>query len=366
MKTLITGGTGLVGRHLVTALHERGDTTRALVLPSENAGWLEDHGVEVHRGDIRDPESLAAPMRGVDAVIHLAALQGQWVPIEEYYNVNVVGTENVCRAALSAGVRRVVHVSSWTIYGISRRWKIGEEAAAAPFDDPYWITKAQGDLLVQRMIAANYLPAVIVRPGTIFGAGDKLNFGRIAEKVRTGRAIVIGSGRNALPFVYVTDVVQGLLLCVDLDQAEGRAYNITNDEPLTQAQLLRAIASELDVAPPRAHVPYSVAFALATAAERVVPLDGERHPVVTRHGVRLYGTDNRHSIDRARAELGYEPKVAIRDGVRRACAWYQSEEIAVQQRAAARAGMLSSTGPATDDGDRRSHLRVAVTDGPVS
>ncbi len=367
MKTLITGGTGLVGRHLVAALNERGASTRALVLPSENAAWLEEHGVEVHRGNICDPESLAAPVRGVDTVIHLAALQGQWVPMEDYYRVNVTGTENVCRAALAAGVRRVVHVSSWTIYGIARGWRLGEEAAAAPYDDPYWVTKAQGDLLVQRMIAANYLPAVIVRPGTIFGAGDRLNFGRIAEKVRNGRAIIIGSGRNALPFVYVTDVVQGLLLAADVDQAEGRAYNITNDEPLTQGQLLQAIASELGVAPPRLRVPYSVAFAAATAAERAVPLNGERHPVVTRHGVRLYGTDNRHSIDRARAELGYEPRVGIRDGVRRACAWYQSEEIAEEQRAAARSTATSRGRRAAGDRrDRRSHLRVAVSDAPTS
>jgi nucleoside-diphosphate-sugar epimerase len=324
VKTLITGGTGLVGRHLVTALNERGDTVRALVLPSENVGWLEEHSVKVYRGNICDPDSLIAPMQGVDTVIHLAALQGEWLPIEEYVRVNVTGTENVCRAALAAGIRRVVHVSSWTIYGIARGWNLGEEVAPAPRKDPYWITKAQGDLLVQRMIATDHLPAAIIRPGTIFGVGDVLNFGRMAAKVANGRAIVIGSGRNALPLVYVTDVVQGLLLCADLDQAEGRAFNISNDEPLTQAEMLGAIASELGVAPTRVHVPYSVAFGIAVAAERAVALTGARHPVVTRHGVRLYGTDNRHSIDRARTELGYVPKVDIREGVRLATHWYRT------------------------------------------
>src|SRR5690349_8076065 len=172
LETLITGGTGLVGHHLVTALQKRGDTVRALVLPSENTSWLEERGVKIYRGNICDPDTLTAPMQGVDTVFHLAALQGQWVPMEEYYKVNVTGTENVCRAALTAGIRRLVHVSSWTIYGMARGWKLGEEVAPEPRDDPYWITKAQGDLLVQRMIVRDHLPAAIIRPGTIFGVGD--------------------------------------------------------------------------------------------------------------------------------------------------------------------------------------------------
>ncbi len=323
METLITGGTGLVGHHLVTELQQRGDTVRVLVLPSENTSWLDERGVTVYRGDIRYPDTLTTPMRGVDTVFHLAAMQGLWLPIEEYYKVNVTGTENVCRAALIAGARRIVHVSSWTIYGMARGWPLTEEVPPAPWNDPYWVTKAQGDLLVQRMITKDHLPAAIIRPGTIFGVGDRLNFGRMADKLRAGKGLVIGSGRNALPLVYVIDVVQGLLLCADHDRAQGQAFNITNDQPLTQGEFLHAIAQELGTAPPRLHVPYSAAYAIAYAAEHAVKFTGSSHPFVTRHGVTLYGTDNRHSIDKARTELGYAPKVSIREGVRLACNWYQ-------------------------------------------
>ncbi len=323
METLITGGTGLVGHHLITRLQQRGDTVSALVLPSENTSWLEERDVTIYRGDIRDPNTLTAPMRSVDTVFHLAAMQGLWLPIEEYYKVNVAGTENVCRAALQAGARRIVHVSSWTIYGMDRGWPLTEEVTPAPRNDPYWVTKAQGDLLVQRMIDKDHLPAAIIRPGTIFGVGDRLNFGRTADKVRAGKGPVLGSGRNFLPLVYVTDVVQGLLLCADHDRAQGQAFNITNDQPLTQGEFLNAIAQDLGAAPPRLHVPYTAAYALAYAAERAVKFTGAKHPLVTRHGVTLYGTDNRHSIDKARTELGYEPQVGIREGVQLACAWYR-------------------------------------------
>jgi nucleoside-diphosphate-sugar epimerase len=250
-------------------------------------------------------------------------MQGVWLPIEEYYKVNVTGTENVCRTAMTAGVRRIVHVSSWTIYGMARGWPLTEEVPPAPRNDPYWVTKAQGDLLVQRMIAQDHLPAAIIRPGTIFGVGDRLNFGRMADKLCAGKGLVIGSGRNALPLVYVTDVVQGLLLCADHDSAQGQIFNITNDQPHTQGEFLHAIAQELDIPLPRLHVPYSAAYAIAYAAECAVKFTGSKHPLVTRHGVTLYGTSNRHSIDKARTELGYTPRVSIREGVRLACAWYR-------------------------------------------
>lgn len=325
METLITGGTGLVGHHLITALQQRGDIVRALVLPTEDTSWLKERGVTIYPGDIRDPDTLTAPMRGVDTVFHLAAMQGVWLPIEEYYKVNVTGTENVGRAALAAGVRRIVHVSSWTIYAMARGRPLTEDVPPAPWNDPYWITKAQGDLLVQRMIARDHLPAAIIRPGTIFGPGDRLNFGRIADKLCAGKGLIIGSGNNALPLVFVTDVVRGLLLCADLDCAQGQAYNITNDQPLTQKEFLCAIAQGLGVAPPHVHIPYPAAYTIALGAERAVRFTRSEHPIITRHGVILYGTDNRHSIEKARTELGYAPQVSVREGVQLACAWYRQQ-----------------------------------------
>ena len=175
------------------------------------------------------------------------------------------------------------------------------------------------------MILDDGLPAVIVRPGTFFGPGDRLHFGRMADRLAAGRGVVVGSGRNALPFVYVTDVVQGLLLALDRDQAAGQAYNITNDRPLTQEEFLRAIAQEIAAGPPRLHVPYRTLYAAGAAAERLARLTrSERQPVVTRLGVKLFGTENRHSIEKARRELGYAPQVDLHEGIRLSAAWYRN------------------------------------------
>jgi nucleoside-diphosphate-sugar epimerase len=326
MDVLITGGNGLLGHHLVAALQDRGDSVRVLALPAEDTRWLEERGVAVYRGDIRQPETLTAPVSGVRAVLHLAGMMGVWRPMEDYRAVNVTGTENVCRAALAEGVARIVHVSSWTVYGMDLAQPAREDFMLRPFHEPYAVTKAAGDIAVQQMIAEDHLPAVIVRPGTFFGPGDHLHFSRMADRLRAGRGVIVGSGDNALPFVYVTDVVQGLLLALDREHAVGQAYNITNDRPLTQQQMLDAIAHEIGASPTRIHVPYQALYAAGSAAEKVAVLTRSQHqPMLTRLGVKLFGTDNRHAIGKARRELGYQPMVDLRNGVRLAAEWYRAQ-----------------------------------------
>jgi nucleoside-diphosphate-sugar epimerase len=323
MDILITGGNGLLGRHLVTALQDQGMSARVLALPAEDTSWLDQHGVAVYRGDIREPDTLTAPMSSVAAVFHLAGMMGLWRPMADYRAVNVTGTENVCRAALAEGVPRLVHVSSWTVYGMDLGQPAREEFLLKPFSEPYAVTKAAGDLAVQRMIAEQHLPAVIIRPGTFFGPGDRLHFGRMADRLRAGKGVIVGAGDNALPFVYVTDVVQGLMLALDRPNAVGQAFNITNDSPLTQREMLEAIARETGSSPPRVHAPYRALYSAGYLAERLAMVTGtEAQPVVTRLGVKLFGTDNRHAIDKARRELGYHPRVDLREGVRLAANWY--------------------------------------------
>jgi 2-alkyl-3-oxoalkanoate reductase len=323
MDILITGGNGLLGRHLITALHDRGVRLRVLVLPTEDTRWLYQHGVAVYQGDIREPRTLVAPMHGVEAVFHLSSMIGVWRPMADYHAVNVTGTEHVCRAALAAGVSRLVHVSSWTVYGLGVGQPAREHFLLRPFDEPYSVTKAAGDIAVQRMIAEDRLPAVIIRPGTFFGPGDRLNFGRMADRLRAGKGIIIGAGSNALPFVYVTDVVQGLLLALDNPHAVGHAFNISNDSPLTQQEMLEALAHETGSSPPRVHVPYSALYSAGYFAERMAVVSGtDVQPMLTRFGVKLFGTDNRHSIEKARRELGYWPRTGLNEGIRLAARWY--------------------------------------------
>lgn len=326
MDILITGGNGFLGHNLIQALQARGDRVRVLALPQENTDRLEARGVQVFRGDIREAAALTEPMRGVEGVFHLAAMLGAWRSMQEYRDVNVTGTEHVCRAALAAGVKRLVHISSAMVYDMAMGRPVNEDDPLQPLDEPYCMTKAEGDVLVQRLIAWEQLPAVILRPGTLFGPGDRLNFGRIADRVKAGKMIVIGSGNNAVPFVYIDDMVQALLLALDHERAVGQAYNVGNDHPLSQAELYNTIAREIGASPVRVHIPYAPLYAAAAAAERVANLTNNRiSPPVTRHGLKLYGAHNLLSIDKARRELGYAPTMPLREGLRITSQWYVRE-----------------------------------------
>jgi nucleoside-diphosphate-sugar epimerase len=177
------------------------------------------------------------------------------------------------------------------------------------------------------MIADERLPAIILRLGVLFGPGDRRNFGRLADRVRSGKAVIVGSGNNAVPFVYISDVVQAVLRALDSERAVGQAYNVGNDQLLTQRQYLSAIAQEIGVPTPRTHLPYYPMYAAAYAAERAATLSGYRMPpVVTRHGVKILGQDTRLSIDKARRELGYAPRVPLREGVRLTANWYKQQD----------------------------------------
>lgn len=338
-EILVTGGNGFVGRHVVSALQERGDGVRVLALPSEDTSWLESRGVAVYRGDVRKPETLVAPVLGVHGVLHLAAMMDVWRPMDHYWAVNVTGVENVCRAALAAGVHRLVHMSSSSVYGMALGRPADESFPLTPFRDPYPVTKAEGDKAVQRMHVEEGLPAVIVRPDQIFGPGDHLHFADMADRLRAGKGIIVGSGYNAVPFIYISDVVQGLLLALDKPRAVGQIYNIANDQPLTQQELLEAIAREIGARPPRLHLMYSALYAGGYAAERFATLTGStQRPPITRLGVAFIGTDNRYAIGKAQRELGYQPRVPLREGIRVAATWYLNRGFAAARTVAAVSG----------------------------
>jgi 2-alkyl-3-oxoalkanoate reductase len=323
MKILVTGGSGFLASHLMPALQRRGHAVSALVLPSADPAGLQGRGIEVHTGDVRQPDTLAPAMHGARAVFHLAAAIGLRRPIRDYHAVNVTGTENVCRAALAAGVNRLVHVSSTSVYKQGLGTPVREDSPLTPLPDPYPRTKAAGDTLVQQMMIAERLPATIVRTSTIFGPGDDLNFGRIADRLLAGKSIMIGSGGNRVPIAYVDDVVRGLLLVLEGGQAVGQIYNIADDRTPTQEELLRTIAEQLNARMPRIHIPYGLLYGTAFAAEGVARITRNQRALVTRFGVTLYGADNRVSIDKARQELDYEPQTSLPQGVSMTAAWYR-------------------------------------------
>jgi len=325
MTTLVTGATGLLGSHLVDLLIERGEPVRALARPGEDVTRLREQGVDIRWGDLGNRASLEDAVLGAIRVLNCAARTGPWGPEAEYEAANVRGLRDLIELAAAAGVRRLVHVSSITVHGNDVGGATDESAPLRVEPNPYSRTKVAGERLVETLVRERSAPVVVVRPGWIYGPRDTASFARFAEMIEQGRMVVIGSGNNTIPLVYVRDVAQGILLASEAPGAVGRAYLLVNDERVAQYAYLGEIAKHLGVMPPTRHIPYHLAVTLGATAESVYRLARRTSaPPLMRYGVQLWGGDNRFVIRRACEELGFVPQVSMRDGVERAIAWYRS------------------------------------------
>jgi nucleoside-diphosphate-sugar epimerase len=324
MRVLVTGATGLIGGHLVDLIRERGDSVAALVRPGESADRLKCAGVEICWGDLGDRPSLQAAVKGKDWVINCAARTGGWGARSEYETANINGLQTLLEAALEAGVRRFVHLSSTTVLGLDRRLVLDETDPLRPLPNLYSWSKIAGERLLEQSIRERGAPVTVVRPGWTFGPRDKASFARFAAKIEQGKMVITGSGHNHVPLIYVRDVAEGILLASAAPQAAGRTYILTHHEPVTQIQFLEAIARELGVPAPHRRIPYRAAYLLGGIAEGLGRLTA-RQPLLTRYGVLVLGGESSFSSQRARDELGFTAKVSLAEGVHRSVAWFRDE-----------------------------------------
>lgn len=325
MTVLVTGAAGLLGGHVADLLLADGERPNVLLRPGDDASRLASAGLPVFRADVGDPAALRAALGGVDLVVHCAARTGPWGPAAEYEATNVRAVRTLVGAAVAAGVRRVVHVSSVAVHGNDVGGRADEHAALRPDPDPYSRSKAAGERVVAELVSRG-APVTVVRPGWIYGPRDRSSFARLARLSQAGKLAVVGSGRNRLPLVYVRDAARGVLLAGAAPGAQGRAYLLVNDEPVTQRDYLDAVAAELGAPAPTRQVPYRLALLAGLAAERLWRLASRPGPPpVSRYGLRMLGGENDYCVERARRELGFAPRVGLAEGVRRAVAWYLAD-----------------------------------------
>ena len=328
MKVLVTGAAGFLGGHLVDMLVERGYEVRAMVLPGENWARLRQlPGVEVVRGDLTDSASLQCAVKDVRCVYNVAAKTGPWGPEESYRKVNVLGLENLVSVSLEAGVERLVHTSSITVYGHRLRGVITEDCPFHAENNPYSRSKIAGERLLAGLVRERGAPVIIVRPGWIYGPRDQASFARFVSLIAAGKGFVIGSGRNIVPLVYVRDVAQGLIKAGEAgEEFTGQAYTIADDCRISQAEYFNIIADVLGVAPVTRKIPFRPLYLAGRCAElawRALGRRGNAPPPITTYGITLLGSNQEFSIEKARRDFGYEPEYDIIRGVAEGVRWYR-------------------------------------------
>ncbi|MCO5196296.1 MAG: NAD-dependent epimerase/dehydratase family protein [Anaerolineae bacterium] len=323
-RIVITGANGFIGAALAHHFAAGGAEVVGFVRPDSELWRLDDVSLMLHTGDIRKPATLAGVFTGADWVIHTAGKLGEaGVPEEAYYDVHVNGTRNVLQAvSAESPSARVLHISSpgvlGPLLGISPT-RFPDEATPIAPSNPYERTKAVGEWVAQQF-AASGLDVVIVRPEFVYGPGDVHVLG-LFKMIERGLFFYIGDGDNWCHPSYIDDVVRGMALALERGRS-GEIYHITGERPQRWRAFAEAIASALDVKPPRIHVPRALVLAGAVAGEGLGKFIG-RKPPLSRTGVDFFSENRGTSCVKARVELGYTPEIDIITGIRRAVAWYR-------------------------------------------
>lgn len=325
MRVLVTGANGFVGSNLCAALLGDGVATRGLVREDSDLSFIAGlTDLEVMTGDITDPGSLDAAMKDIDIVYHVAALTSDWGPWESFRRINVEGVRNVMEAARASAVRRVVHISSVSVYGFPGRTDIPEDAAFVPRPgDPYITTKVEGERL-----ALGYhghgLEVTAIRPGGVFGPNDRTTTLQLAPELIGGKLPLVDGGRHRTAPVYIDNLVQMIRLAGDSDRAGGEAYNAVDDGRVTWREFFGWLCEDLGCAPPSKSFPAALAWPAAVVLETAAKLARRKEsPPINKFRVRAVMADNHYSPDKARRELGYNPQISTREGLRRTAAWYR-------------------------------------------
>lgn len=334
-RCLVTGGAGFLGRHLVTALREKGCPVHVLdVTPPPSAV----DGVRWFQGDVRSEADVRAACEGVDTIFHTVAVieaitYARRSVAESIESINVGGTENVIRAARHHGVRRLVHTSSIVASFCMDAAGRDETAPYSTSCDLYTATKIAGERAVLRANGKDGLLTCAIRPGGIYGPGERLTYGRLVRALKAGVPLVVfGDGRARLDYVYIDNLVNGELRAaerlVDGSPVCGEAYFLSDGTPINAGRFSIELVRNMGLDVPLVRVPDPIARAVAAALERLHQVFGAPKPLFTVANVKLCDIDHYFSIEKAKRDLGYVPLIDTVEGLRRtaveARAYYDS------------------------------------------
>ncbi len=321
--TLVTGGTGFLGRHLVERLLAGGRPVTVLARRADPA--LVARGVRFITASLDDASAVAAACAGHATVFHTAAKVGVWGRYDDFFRTNVLGTRAILAGCRGHGVARLVYTSTPSVVYNGQSLANADESLplATSCPSPYPLTKAIAE---REVLAANSAPlsglrTVALRPHLIWGVGDPHLVPRVLARARAGRLRIIGDGTNRVDMVHVANAVAAHLAAEQTlsssqpSTACGRPYFITNGEPVLLWEWINQLLTALGEPPVTRRLSLSTASALGAVCEtlwRVLPVTTE--PPMTRFIAAELAKDHWFNLAAARRDLGYEPRVSMAAG----------------------------------------------------
>lgn len=324
MKILVTGGTGFTGKALVKRLLDDGHQVVAMdykegVKTQELRAW----GAEVVIGTVTDRDCVKRCLEGVDVVHHLAAaFREMTVPEKYYWDVNVGGTRIMLEEAFARKVKKFVNCSTCGVHGNVRVQPGTEESPIEPADY-YQKTKYEAEPIVLEYVKKG-MPCTIIRPAAIYGPGDPERFHMIFKRVATGTFPMFGNGKTIYHPAYIDNLVDAFVLAQDPAKGNGEAYLIADEHYVEIEDLVKRIARVMGVNVRIPHYPIWPVIIVGHIVEKACKPFGIAPPIFPRR-VDWYRMNRAFSIEKAKRDLGYKPRVGLDEGLRKTYEWYKQQ-----------------------------------------
>lgn len=317
-RAFITGATGFVGGALAQRLLSDGWELVVLVREQSQYTPLEKPGVTVVFGDLCQPEALSAAMEGCAVVFHCAALTGVGHRMDAFHQVIAEGTCNLLQAAGLARVQRFVYVSSILVYELTEN--VTEYTESMPLLtsslDPYGRAKIAAESACLEAQREGLFQVSILRPVFIYGPGDRPGgfLPTLLSMLKTRRFRLANGGYSRIPMIYISDLVDLLILAAEHPRADGQIYNACSTDSPQWRQLTTLLCEEMQLAMP-GNINARLVGLLASTAEGLARIGLLGILPISKAAAKLLSYDARFPTDKAEQQLGYKPRVAFRQGV---------------------------------------------------
>jgi len=325
MRILVTGANGFVGAALCKKLVQSGHQVRGLVRKTSDCSLLQGVSIEKVIGSLEDTESLRKAAEQAELVYHTAAAVTDWGTYTFFRRVNVEGTRHMLDAAVASGIRRMVLVSSVVVSSFIDQRHMDENSPRHDTPFPYCRTKREAEELAMQYHRKGLIEIVIVRPGDIYGPGDRVSLLKMAPLLEKGGMAYIDHGHKTGAFTYIENLVDGLILAGSAKEAAGQAFVITDGIELTWRAYFEKLCDALEVPRPKISVPSWLALGIAAFLETLYRLMRiKARPPLTMYLVHHLRSDFHFSIRKAKQILGYDPGVGIDAAMKKTAAWYNA------------------------------------------